>query len=317
VQALLDQFDRVTSPETAAAETDLRARLAEELERLGRRTLDCAKDLQTAARVNDAEASSLDDPHETGERPLYKSAIRRRVPIEELEQSSIAGGPRPSLARLDRGVTQFSLKPLAILLDAEGNVLRSSHAFGAGAWRSICALDGKHIVTEASGRKDAEHEWRSWHHDQETTWSTLTISDPDGKPAFVVVTGFLRERGTPFLRTRSDTFEPMFLAEMPMPMWVFDRATFRLLAVNDVVVRRTGYARDELLSMRVTDLHPWEDLPAFLSAVVSGDERTDVRWQHRRRDGAVIEVEGQMSTTISAGRPACVAVWWEVPGKNG
>jgi PAS domain S-box-containing protein len=98
---------------------------------------------------------------------------------------------------------------------------------------------------------------------------------------------------------RSEQRYRMLFDASPMPMWVYDAETLRFLAVNDAAVRHYGYARDEFLAMRIIDIRPAEDVSALLANVRSeggpGSPRPDT-WRHRRKDGAIIDVE------ISAGR---------------
>lgn len=47
-----------------------------------------------------------------------------------------------------------------------------------------------------------------------------------------------------------------------VPQWLFDRATLRILAVNDAATVHYGYARDEFLGMTILQLHPAEEQEA-------------------------------------------------------
>ena len=79
--------------------------------------------------------------------------------------------------------------------------------------------------------------------------------------------------------------------------WLVDIDTGRLLDVNAAAVRMSGYARDALLAMRITDLdveHTPEDVVAHNETIFSqGFDRFETR--HRTRDGRLIDVE--VSTT--------------------
>src|SRR6476659_4542707 len=44
----------------------------------------------------------------------------------------------------------------------------------------------------------------------------------------------------------------------PMPLWVYDLETLRILDVNEVACRKYGYTRDEFLSMSILDIRPQE-----------------------------------------------------------
>ncbi len=54
----------------------------------------------------------------------------------------------------------------------------------------------------------------------------------------------------------------------PLPLWVFEPATLRFLAVNEAMIQLVGYSRDELLAMNLRDLVP----PDSLHEVVHGVE---------------------------------------------
>ena len=88
-------------------------------------------------------------------------------------------------------------------------------------------------------------------------------------------------RYSKMLSTTSDAF------------WLVDKATGRLLDVNDTAVRMSGYSRSELLTMRISDLDARLSGPEI--AAVS-EQIADRGWQlfetqHRTRDGRIIDVE--------------------------
>ncbi len=92
----------------------------------------------------------------------------------------------------------------------------------------------------------------------------------------------------------------------PQPMWVFDRATLRFLAVNNAAVLHYGYSRAEFLGMSIAEIRPPEDLPALLRLIASegrGFNRAGV-WRHRRKDGTIIRVEISSHTVDFQGRDA-------------
>jgi diguanylate cyclase (GGDEF)-like protein/PAS domain S-box-containing protein len=79
----------------------------------------------------------------------------------------------------------------------------------------------------------------------------------------------------------------------PFPMWVFDRKTLRFLAVNKAAVRQYGFTREEFLAMTIADIRPEEDVPDLLKDVekrTQGLQKPGV-WRHRRKNGAIIDVE--------------------------
>ena len=79
----------------------------------------------------------------------------------------------------------------------------------------------------------------------------------------------------------------------PHPMWVYDLETLKFLTVNDAAVEHYGYSRDEFLAMTIKDIRPAEDIIPLLdnvSRVTMGIDKAGV-WQHRKKDGTVIQTE--------------------------
>ncbi|HEY5885700.1 MAG TPA: PAS domain S-box protein [Pyrinomonadaceae bacterium] len=79
----------------------------------------------------------------------------------------------------------------------------------------------------------------------------------------------------------------------PYPMFVYDLATLRFLAVNEALVYRYGYAREEFLTRTIEDIHPSEDVPALLNNIAKGFSGLDEAgiWRHRKADGSIFDVE--------------------------
>ena len=90
----------------------------------------------------------------------------------------------------------------------------------------------------------------------------------------------------------------MLFDQSPLPMWVYDIDTLQFMAVNDAAVRHYGWARDEFLQMRITDIRPPEDVNALLESIDRQGAGSPIpgTWKHRRKDGSLIDVE------ITAGR---------------
>lgn len=81
--------------------------------------------------------------------------------------------------------------------------------------------------------------------------------------------------------------------DSPLPMWLYDVATLRFLAVNDTAVRQYGYSREEFLMMSLHDIRP-EELPtASRAKLLKPLDRfeTSGSWTHLTKDRTPIEVE--------------------------
>jgi PAS domain S-box-containing protein len=79
----------------------------------------------------------------------------------------------------------------------------------------------------------------------------------------------------------------------PLPLWVYDLETLAFLTVNDAAVHHYGYSRDEFLSMTIKDIRPAEDVPPLLDNLTQPSAAINeiATWRHRKKDGALIDVE--------------------------
>lgn len=79
----------------------------------------------------------------------------------------------------------------------------------------------------------------------------------------------------------------------PVPMWVFDQASLRFLAVNRAAISKYGYLEEEFLKMTIASVCPEQACPNLLehAAQLGSGSRNSESWQHRKKDGTVIDVE--------------------------
>lgn len=107
---------------------------------------------------------------------------------------------------------------------------------------------------------------------------------------------------------RELAFRSLF-ASNPVPMWVFDLETLLFLEVNDAALKHYGYARNEFVQLRITDIVLPEDAPRLAQALQSRDILGMQRlWRHRLKDGSVIEVNATSHDMVFAGRAALLVV---------
>ncbi|WP_133498869.1 EAL domain-containing protein [Cognatilysobacter terrigena] len=78
----------------------------------------------------------------------------------------------------------------------------------------------------------------------------------------------------------------------PLPMWVFDRETLRILAINDAMERHYGYSRDELVGASMLSIRPESEHEAVrLAAADSSADRPQGHvWTHLHRNGHVMRM---------------------------
>ena len=90
-------------------------------------------------------------------------------------------------------------------------------------------------------------------------------------------------------------FYRLLFEKNPLPMWVYDAHTLRLLAANEAALDCYGYDEHEWANLTVLDLHHPDEIPEFREHLKELMRERFLRrnWRHRNRDGDVIEVEAQ------------------------
>jgi PAS domain S-box-containing protein len=107
------------------------------------------------------------------------------------------------------------------------------------------------------------------------------------------------------VRKTRDDYRRLF-EEVPVPMFIFDSRNFRFLAVNTAATIQYGYSQPEFLQLKITDIRPQEEVPAFLAAVTQIPNRyADAgRWLHRKKNGETFYVRVFSHHTVFEGVPA-------------
>jgi PAS domain S-box-containing protein len=117
-----------------------------------------------------------------------------------------------------------------------------------------------------------------------------------------------RRAGEERLRASEAQYRLLF-DRNPQPLWVYDKVTLRILAVNDAAVAAYGYSREELLAMSILDLRLPEDRGSVRGQVtraVAGTQSSPSsarRLRHRKKDGTIIDVEITGNDLSFDGRP--------------
>lgn len=96
----------------------------------------------------------------------------------------------------------------------------------------------------------------------------------------------------------------------PMPVWVYDIKTLKMLAANAAALARYGYSQQELPGLSWLDLHQPGDaaqVQAHARQALS-DQPSAQQWMHRHHNGDVIEVETLSSELEWDGGPARITV---------
>jgi two-component system, cell cycle sensor histidine kinase and response regulator CckA len=172
------------------------------------------------------------------------------------------------------------------------------------------------------GGRPLRVELRNYRKDGTGFWvdlSLVPVPDPDGRAAhWVMIQRDITDRRTAgdALRRSEERYRMLFDSN-PHPMWVFDRETFRFLAVNDAAVQKYGYTRDEFLRMTTKDIRLSGDVSRVLPSVVepkAGYEPSRL-WRHRTKDGTLMDVEISSFHLTMDGRPAELVLATDVTEK--
>src|SRR6267142_4686351 len=118
-----------------------------------------------------------------------------------------------------------------------------------------------------------------------------------------------RKRVEEALRQSEQRYHLLFDSN-PQPVWVYDVKTLAILDVNHSAVRNYGYSREEFLSLTIKDIRPPKDVPALLESAAKAppDTETSGVWQHRKKDGMLIDVEITSHPLVYEGRDARLVV---------
>ncbi len=104
----------------------------------------------------------------------------------------------------------------------------------------------------------------------------------------------------------------------PFPMWLYDIATLRFLAVNESAVQQYGYTHDEFLGMTIKQIMLPEDVGKLLRSLENGgtESKNFSEWRHRKKDGTVIHAEVSVRPLLLAGRTVWLVLAADVTEKK-
>jgi PAS domain S-box-containing protein len=132
----------------------------------------------------------------------------------------------------------------------------------------------------------------------------------------LVITSLLAERNAAArLKTASEARYRTLFESNPQPLWVQDRASHRILMVNQAAVSRYGYTRDELTQMSLADL---EAPGRRQMGINEGDVliQDSGEYLHTTRDGEQISVELRVQPIEFADRDAELVFSHDVTDRN-
>ena len=101
-----------------------------------------------------------------------------------------------------------------------------------------------------------------------------------------------RRRAEEELRNNESTLRLLFEAN-PIPTWLYDLETLKILRINDAAVQQYGYSHDEFRNMTILDLRPASERENTLRHVREngGSGEKHGTWIDQAKDGRKFEVE--------------------------
>ncbi|HTK19550.1 MAG TPA: PAS domain S-box protein [Mucilaginibacter sp.] len=115
------------------------------------------------------------------------------------------------------------------------------------------------------------------------------------------------------LRSSERQYKLLFESN-PLPLWMVDKETMRVIAANDAAAELYGYAKDELLDMSITAFRIPEDrhfqMREWREDMTSVSERNVLR--HVKKDGTVMFVQVVANDIIFEGRPVRLSLTHDI-----
>lgn len=104
----------------------------------------------------------------------------------------------------------------------------------------------------------------------------------------------------------------------PIPVWVYDMETLKIVDVNAIAISRYGYSRKEFLDLKITGIRPQEDVPSLMDSVRAESESAEESgpWRHRKKSGEIIDVQIRSYPLMFDGRNARLVVATDITEKK-
>jgi len=112
-----------------------------------------------------------------------------------------------------------------------------------------------------------------------------------------------------YIEPQTDGVLETLLQSSPIATWIFDTATFEIVAVNDAACLLYGYDRDQFHRISAIDLQPGQDCGSFIEMTQSaGSYRSNQIRTHVAASGEALHILPFAQRLRHRGRP-CMLVW--------
>ncbi|GMV40934.1 MAG: hypothetical protein AMXMBFR64_26500 [Myxococcales bacterium] len=141
-------------------------------------------------------------------------------------------------------------------------------------------------------------------------WEARFVPMRDGTVLSLVRDVSQRRAAEAALRESEERYRTLF-QQSPSPILIMASDTLAFLDVNETAVRQYGWTRDEFRAMTARDIRPPDDavpVEEMMSSLGDLPFASASPWRHRRKDGAVFEVEVVSHPVRIQGRDARIVM---------
>ncbi len=298
----VDSAGRTTRIAGTATDITTRKRSEEELTRRCRRLTQTVADQTARLAEADRRRQQATDLRRAAETERKRSEAALIAVLDALGETA--------LVLDDQGVVLTAGREAAAGLGTTADDLVGQAIFGALESGAAARLRAKIEQVRATGRPVRFRDERPGLI-QDTT--IRPVLDPQGEVDRLVViardvTERVRTEAT--LRENEEKYREL-VDQGPVGVFEIDLASRRFTRVNDLVCERTGFTREELLSLEVQDLFTAASQDLFLERLAqmqrAGEGLTDTEeYEVRTQDGQTIWVSTSSRVVHRDGRPALV-----------
>ncbi len=111
-----------------------------------------------------------------------------------------------------------------------------------------------------------------------------------------------RKNSIELLRESQETYRLLF-ENNPIPMYIREKDSFKIVGVNQSAVNHFGYSEEEFLQMTVTELHPPEEIDFLLKTIAEseGNYNAPEIFRHVCKNGKIVFVECRVREMLFQG----------------
>ncbi len=116
------------------------------------------------------------------------------------------------------------------------------------------------------------------------------------------------------LEESEEQYRYLFM-KSPMPKWIYELDSLKILEVNEAAIKKYGYSREQFLSMTIKDIRPVEDVGRLIDINKNITPGTTIhfgQWRHRKANGELLHVEVSGHMTTHQGREVMMVVSMDV-----